>query len=127
MKIESITETSDKKTQVVIYIEEKSLTSNEIKRCLASDITAFMNAPNLKQNLVNSGIENVIAMISPDDDQLKEYLEIPPKGIDARMWKQAQKDNPDPQEFIPVPILGNHQVFCLHIRKLKIFLNFLLI
>lgn len=48
--------------------------------------------------------------MSPDDDQMKQYLDTPPKGIDPRMWKQAQIDNPDPHEFIPVPIMGNNQV-----------------
>lgn len=27
-------------------------------------------------------------------------------GIDGRLWKQAQLDNPDKEKFIPVPIIG---------------------
>ena len=28
------------------------------------------------------------------------------KGIDPRLWKQAQLDNPDPKKLIPVPMIG---------------------
>lgn len=27
-------------------------------------------------------------------------------GIDPRLWKQAQLDNPDPDKLLPVPIVG---------------------
>lgn len=48
----------------------------------------------------------MVALISPDENQLKEYLDKPPKGIDPRMWNQAKQDNPDAKVFIPVPIIG---------------------
>jgi len=33
-------------------------------------------------------------------------LENPPQGIDVRLWRQAQQDNPDPKKLIPVPMIG---------------------
>jgi len=33
-------------------------------------------------------------------------LENPPQGIDPRLWRQAQLDNPDPKRFLPVPMIG---------------------
>lgn len=27
-------------------------------------------------------------------------------GIDERIWQQAKLDNPDPERFIPVPMVG---------------------
>ena len=30
----------------------------------------------------------------------------PPSGVDARLWKQAVADNPNPAKFIPVPLVG---------------------
>lgn len=27
-------------------------------------------------------------------------------GIDPRIWKQAQLENPDPDKYIPVPLVG---------------------
>jgi len=38
--------------------------------------------------------------------QLREYLDNPPQGIDPKLWRQAQLDNPDPKSFIPVPMIG---------------------
>lgn len=31
-------------------------------------------------------------------------------GMDLRLWKQAQADNPDPENYIPVPIIGFSEV-----------------
>lgn len=58
------------------------------------------------------GVEQIIALVLPDEDQLKEYLDNAPKGIDPRMWKQAIQDNPDPTKLIPVPIIGFSEVHC---------------
>jgi nuclear pore complex protein Nup54 len=37
---------------------------------------------------------------------LRDYLENPPQGINIRLWRQAQLDNPDPKKLIPVPMMG---------------------
>lgn len=97
---------ADNKSQLVIYVEEKSQTSNETKKILATELCNFLNQPMTKNQIAGMGVEQVIAMVLPDEDLLKEYLENPPKGIDPRMWKQAKQDNPDPKKFIPVPIVG---------------------
>lgn len=106
VNIDSIEPLSDAKCQVIIYVQEKSQVSNEIKRIASTEVYNFLNQPMTKTQLTHSGIEEVISLISPDEDQLKEYLEKPPKGIDPRMWNQAKHDNPDPKVFIPVPIIG---------------------
>lgn len=31
-------------------------------------------------------------------------------GIDPRLWKQAQLDNPNPEKYIPVPVIGFGEV-----------------
>lgn len=110
VNIDSIEVLGDAKCQVVIYVQEKSQTSNEIKRIAATEVTNFLNQPMTKSNVTNIGIEDVIPLISPDEDQLKEYLEKPPKGIDPRMWNQAKQDNPDPKVFIPIPIIGFNEL-----------------
>ena len=82
--------------------------SNEVKRILASELNQYLNnQTNIKQQL---NIEQILPLVIPDEDQLKEYLDNTPKGIDARMWRQAKSDNPDPTKFIPVPIIGFHEV-----------------
>lgn len=106
VNIDSFEPLSDAKCQVVIYVQEKSQVSNEIKRIASTEVNNFLNQPMTKTQLTQSGVEEVIPLISPDEDQLKEYLDKPPKGIDPRMWNQAKHDNPDPKVFIPVPIIG---------------------
>lgn len=102
---------SDNKSQVVIYVEEKSQQCpNEIKRILATEVSNYLNQATVKPQLTNMAIEQALALVVPDEDQLKEYLENPPKGIDPRMWKQAKIDNPDSQKFIPVPMIGFNEL-----------------
>ncbi|XP_052894560.1 probable nucleoporin Nup54 isoform X1 [Anopheles moucheti] len=104
--VENVKSINDSKVQVIIYIEEKSTISNEIKRVLATEVASYLNQPMPKQQLAQLGIDSVVALVLPEEDQLKEYLDNPPKGIDPRMWEQAKIDNPDPKRFIPVPMIG---------------------
>lgn len=104
--IDSIKALSDTTSQVVIYIEEKLPNSNETKRITATETSNFLNQTHLKYQLTPLGIEEVYPIITLDDDQLKLYLEQVPKGVDARMWRQAIADNPDSKKFIPVPLIG---------------------
>ncbi|KAJ6635578.1 putative nucleoporin Nup54 [Pseudolycoriella hygida] len=106
VNVDSIVPLADNKSQLVIFVEEKSQISNETKKILATELCNFLNQPLAKSQVANMGVEQVIAMVLPDEDLLKEYLENAPKGIDPRMWKQAKHDNPDPKKFIPVPIIG---------------------
>jgi len=105
--IDSIKELENKKCQMVIYVEEKlQHAPNESKRILATELSNYLNQPSLKPQLNNLGIGEALALVLPDEDQLKEYLENPPRGVDPRMWRQANSDNPDPSKFIPVPMVG---------------------
>lgn len=97
---------SETKSQLVVYVEEKSQATNETRKILATDLGNFLNQQMAKTQLANIGVEQVLPLILPDEDQLKEYLANPPKGIDPRMWNQAKSDNPDPSKFIPVPMIG---------------------
>ncbi|XP_023712908.1 probable nucleoporin Nup54 [Cryptotermes secundus] len=54
--------------------------------------------------LLSLGADSVFAQVAPDKDQIKEYLENPPAGIDPRLWKQAQLDNPNPEKYNSVPV-----------------------
>ncbi|KAH8271630.1 hypothetical protein KR018_011755 [Drosophila ironensis] len=105
--IDSLKEIENKKCQMVIYLEEKlQHPPNDIKRILATELATYLNQPSLKTQLNNLGIVEALALVLPDEDQLKEYLENPPKGVDPRMWRQANLDNPNPAQLIPVPMVG---------------------
>lgn len=107
LTIEGIKPISETKTQVVIYVQEKSVTGS-MRRIPATELSSYLLMQ--KQQLSNLGADNVFAQVAPDKDQIKEYLENPPAGIDPRLWKQAQLDNPDPEKYIPVPIIGFGEV-----------------
>lgn len=111
VNIDSIKSLEDKKTQIVIYIEEKSLQiPNDIKRILATETANYLNQPTIQPQLAQFGISDVVPLVLPDDDQLKEYLENPPKGVHPRMWQQAISDNPNSKELIPVAMLGFNEL-----------------
>lgn len=103
--VDSMKPLTDASCQVVIYLEEKAQ-NNETKRITANETSSFLNQPQLKYQLTSLGIEEAFPMIPPDEDQIKQYLDTPPKGIDPRMWRQAIADNPDPKLFLPVPLVG---------------------
>lgn len=104
--IDSIRSLTENSSEVIIYIDDKQPNSNEIKRITATDTSNFLNQPNLKFQLTPIGIEEIFPIVTVDDDQLKQYLENPPNGVDSRLWRQAIADNPDTKKFIPVPLIG---------------------
>ncbi|XP_058461582.1 probable nucleoporin Nup54 [Malaya genurostris] len=106
ISVDSVKVVGESKSQIILYVEEKSMNSNETKRILATEVANYLNQPTPKQQLNSLGVESVVALVLPEEDQLKEYLENPPKGIDPRMWQQAKIDNPDPKRFIPAPMIG---------------------
>lgn len=46
-------------------------------------------------------------------------------GIDIRLWKQAQADNPDPEKYFPTPMIGFSEVYdnFKQISQKKSFIN----
>ncbi|XP_067000209.2 nuclear pore complex protein Nup54 [Anabrus simplex] len=107
--VEVIKPMSENKTQVIIYVQEKGPTGQS-KRIAATDLATYLLQPTQKQQLTSLGVENVYPQIKPDKDQLDEYLDKPPAGIDPRLWKQARLDNPNPKKYIPVPMVGFEEV-----------------
>lgn len=103
--VDSMRSLTDNTSQVIIYIDDKQPNSNETKRISATDTSNYLNQPNLKFQLNPIGIDEIFPIIALDDDQLKQYLETSPSGVDSRLWRQAIADNPDPKKFIPVPLI----------------------
>ncbi|XP_023162176.1 probable nucleoporin Nup54 [Drosophila hydei] len=107
--IDVLKELENKKCQMVIYVEEKVQMThgpNDSKRILATELASYLGQAAVKAQLTNLGLIEALALTLPDDDQLKEYLENPPRSVDPRMWRQANLDNPDDSQFIPVPMIG---------------------
>lgn len=111
INIESLKMLEKNKTQIVIFIEEKSLhIPNETKRILATETANYLNQPTIQNQLAGFGVIEIVPLVLPDDDQLKEYLDNPPKGVHPRMWQQAITENPDPKQLIPVAMLGFNEL-----------------
>ncbi|GLH05472.1 Putative nucleoporin Nup54, partial [Gryllus bimaculatus] len=109
LNIETIRPTSESKAQVIIFVQEKGVTGS-LRRIPATDLTAYLLQTMQKQQLTQWGVENVYSQIMPDKEQLDEYLANAPAGIDPRLWKQARLDNPNPDKYIPVPMVGFAEV-----------------
>lgn len=107
--VDNIKSIGETKGQVSIYVTEKGATGS-LRKIPATELFSFLTQGMQKQQLTQLGVENVFPQIKLDPAQLKEYLESPPCSIDPRLWKQAQLDNPDPEHYIPVPMIGFQQV-----------------
>ncbi|XP_044594934.1 nucleoporin p54 isoform X2 [Cotesia glomerata] len=107
--VDNVKGTGENKTQVTIYVTEKGVTGSS-RKIPANELVGFLSQPMQKQQLNNMGIDNMFAQVKLDAAALKEYLDNPPCSIDPRLWKQAQLDNPNPERYIPVPMIGFQQV-----------------
>ncbi|XP_050542499.1 probable nucleoporin Nup54 [Daktulosphaira vitifoliae] len=96
---------TETKSMALIFVEEKLQNGNS-KRVSSNDVVNYLMQPAPKQQLTTMGVENIFPYAGFTEENLREYFENPPAGIDLRVWKQAQIDNPNPTVFIPVPIVG---------------------
>ncbi|XP_066586723.1 probable nucleoporin Nup54 [Prorops nasuta] len=103
--VDNVKSMGDNKSQVIILVSEKGITGSS-RKIPANELVAFLSQA--KQQL--PGVENIFPQVKLDPKQLKEYLDNPPCSIDPRLWKQAQLDNPNPELYIPVPMIGFQQV-----------------
>ncbi|KAK9306349.1 hypothetical protein QLX08_003031 [Tetragonisca angustula] len=107
--IDNIKAIGEDKSQVTIFVTEKGITGAP-RKIPANELVAYLSQPMQKQQLVQNGVEDMLPLVKLDPAQLKEYLDNPPCSIDPRLWKQAQLDNPNPELYIPVPMIGFQQI-----------------
>jgi len=89
-------------TEVVVTVTESN--NGQTRKVPAQDLHNFMNTQ--ATQLKNLGVEMVVPKLSFTKNDISQYLETPPSGIDARLWKQAIADNPSPSTLLPVPLVG---------------------
>jgi nuclear pore complex protein Nup54 len=80
---------------------------NTNKPC--AQLQNYLSQPNIKTQLNNVFMNtflNFVPLAHISKQELEDYLNNPPKGIDERLWAQAKLENPDPNRFIPVPLVG---------------------
>jgi len=89
-------------TDVVVTVTENN--NGQARKVPAQDLHNFLNTQ--ATQLKNMGVEMVVPKLSFSKNDISQYLESPPSGIDARLWKQAIADNPSPTTLLPVPLVG---------------------
>jgi len=104
--VESVSGVDTQKTEVLICVQERSATG-AVHKAPAMELSSFLwQQASPRAQLSQLGVTSCLTRVTPSSDQLREYLATPPAGIDARIWKQAQSENPDPQHCIPIPLIG---------------------
>ncbi|XP_067136137.1 nucleoporin p54 isoform X2 [Centruroides vittatus] len=104
--VEGIKSQPDEKTEVIIYLVERSLHGCMSRRIPSTDVMAFLEQPVSKTPLTSMDVVGLISKAAPTKEQLKQYLDNTVAGIDPLLWQQAKLDNPDPEKLIPVPMIG---------------------
>ncbi|XP_037300361.1 probable nucleoporin Nup54 isoform X2 [Manduca sexta] len=107
VNIDSVKAVAENKSQVVMFVVDKAASGAHVS---ASELGAFLNGAGPRGALAGAGCSAVAPVTQPAPQLLHQYLQTPPPGMDMRLWKQAQADNPDPQNYIPVPIIGFSEI-----------------
>ncbi|OTF71246.1 nuclear pore complex protein Nup54-like protein [Euroglyphus maynei] len=104
VKLELKTILPDSKALIAIMVTENATG----KMIPDAQLRTNFNQPQCKQQLnqifIDSFVDTIFTSLSKQE--IEAYLSTPPKGIDERIWEQAKLENPDPQRFIPVPLIG---------------------
>lgn len=104
--VEGVKSLPEDKTEIVIYVLERPATG-PAKRVAASELFNFLSQPTQKTQITSQlNVENILPKVGWSNEQLKEYLDKSPAGVDPLLWQQAKLDNPDPDRYIPVPMIG---------------------
>lgn len=113
VSVEGVSGLDTAKAEVLVCVQERSATG-AIHKVPAIELSSFlwnqqqsgMMQQSARTQLNGLGVISCVPRVRPTAEQLREYLASPPAGIDARIWKQAQSENPDPDNFIPIPLIG---------------------
>ncbi|XP_046652113.1 nuclear pore complex protein Nup54-like [Daphnia pulicaria] len=112
VSVEGVSGLDTNKTEVLICVQERSATG-AIHKVPAIELSNFLwnqqpsgMMQSARGQLSALGVVSCVPRVRPSPEQLREYLASPPAGIDARIWKQAQSENPDHDNFIPIPLIG---------------------
>lgn len=106
LEIYNIIPSSMEQCHLHVYVDEKSMRSNQKVRVGAIRLSNFLRLEGKRATLVGMGVADVVPMIKPTPDQWYEYYDTTPLGFEDWEWKKAQNQNPDPENMFPVPVYG---------------------
>ena len=96
----------------MLHVLERQNDGN-VRKVPAAELHAFFLQPQQKANLQAMMVEDVQAKLNLTKEMEKQYLEKVPPGLSSYMWYQAQKDNPDADNLLPVPVVGFEEMYSL--------------
>ncbi|XP_065583346.1 nuclear pore complex protein Nup54-like [Artemia franciscana] len=102
----SVSPVGETKCEVLITVEEKTAVGGAQKAGATTLANYLWGQQNIKANLESQGVANCYPRNKPSASQIKEYLDVPPAGIDVRLWRQAVNSNPDKDRYLPVPVIS---------------------
>lgn len=91
---------------IIFHVLESNM-QGQTRKIDANDIFTALNQGNTWSQLQQRHpFESIAPKVKFAKEQLDDYLKNCPIGVDPRLWKQAQLDNPSPKELLPVPLVG---------------------
>ncbi|KAI0986249.1 hypothetical protein GJ496_000567 [Pomphorhynchus laevis] len=94
---------------VIKFIEsavQKSATTTAASTFSFSSITTSQQTVNWKTECEKLGFADIFPQNPWAYNDLDLYLSNPPDGISPALWKQANMENPEPEELMPIPVIG---------------------
>lgn len=114
VNIDSIKPLPDNCAEVTIYMLEHS-TLGSMTRVQATLTCMYLENVTRKTQLESIGVTLIYPKTGFSEEELKLYLATPPAGITTQVWEQSKKENPNPQKYIPVAIVGSTEL----LRRIK--------
>nr|KAG5707790.1 hypothetical protein BaRGS_015950 [Batillaria attramentaria] len=104
--VEGIRPMPEERTELVVYVLERP-TQGPAKRVPARELCSFLQQQmQWSQLTAQLAAGSIVPKLGWSPEQIKEYLDNPPAGVDPLLWRQAKLDNPDPERLVPVPMVG---------------------
>ena len=104
--IEEVQAFSGDNSQIIFHVVEANMTG-QTRKINANDVYNALNQGNTWPTLQQRhSLESLAPKVAFVKDQLEEYLKNSPNGVDPKLWKQSQLDNPNSDRFLPVPLVG---------------------
>jgi len=92
-------------TRLCVYVQQRQ-PNGETKKANAMDVYNHLKADQNKQAVQNLCVTWATPLVALTEAQRKEYLATPPRGLDPLIWAQGKRQNPDPERYLPVPLVG---------------------
>ncbi|GAU88145.1 hypothetical protein RvY_00894 [Ramazzottius varieornatus] len=110
VEVDGVNPLPNDKSELMFHALERQA-DGQLRRVPASELQAFLLQPAQKTNLQGMLVEDVRAKMALTKEMEKQYLESVPAGLSSYVWFQAQKENPDPERLLPVPIIGFEEMY----------------